>query len=117
MLPLAGKVTVLEPTMVQSLKRMRNAFSLSGTVKCKTHSHPFWKVLSAMPLVLIASMLVTASGVEVDVDVVTKVWSALVVDASPLLLTTRKWYSVPLWRLVRLTDWVVELVPAVCTLP
>ena len=63
----------------QSLNLIRKAFSLSGTVRCMTHFHPSAYVLSAVALVDTASMPVTASGVELAVDCVTKVISALVV--------------------------------------
>lgn len=97
---------------VQSEKSMRNASSLSGTVRRMTQLHPLRKVPSAVALVLTGVMLTTASGVELEVDCVTKVLSADVVVPTLLPDCTAKWYSVPSERPVSSTECEVDAVPS-----
>ena len=95
----------------QSLKRMRNAFSLSGTVKCTSQLQPSVKLLSATAVVLTALAPVNASGVVDAFELVTKLIS---LDFTVVLLPTPeatwKWYVDEGERLLRVTECDVPMV-------
>ena len=82
---LAAAGMVLEEAPMKSENFIRNAFSVSGTVKCRVHFQPLAKVSSAEALERTVSTLLSASGVEeavvlVDVAVVVGVDVAVEVD-------------------------------------
>ncbi len=68
-----AKVVEGVPTIAQLVNWIRKAFSLSGTVKWMTHFQPFSYVPSATAEESMVSIELTASGVELPVDRVTKV--------------------------------------------
>lgn len=68
MLFIAGIVLDEEP-LVKSLNFSAKYVSLSGTVRCKTHSQPLTKLPSAIALLRTVSTPVCASGVVDAVDV------------------------------------------------
>ena len=67
---LATGMVLEEPLIVKSENFIRKASSVSGTVRCMTHSKPCKKVSSAVAVLCTVSTLVTASGVEDAVELV-----------------------------------------------
>ena len=83
---------VLEDTlMVKSENFMRKASSLSGTVRCMTHTKPCKKVSSAVAVPCTVSTLVTASGVVEAVDLVVNAASDDVAVPPESVELTTKW--------------------------